>query len=164
MAKTVIRFTLDRKEIDRAIRELKQFKTEFLKKCNQLVQELTELGVDIAKVEVTQLDAVYTGELRNSIEGYFSPTTGVGIIKAGAYYAVYVEFGTGVVGKGSPHPNPDGYQYDVNEHGDEGWVYYDDDSGQFRWTKGFKSRPFMYNTARQLEKECKKIATEVFGK
>jgi hypothetical protein len=164
MAKTVIRFTLDRKEIDRAIKELKQFKTEFLKKCNQLVQELTEQGVDIAKVEVTQLDAVYTGELRNSIEGYFSPTTGVGIIKAGAYYAVYVEFGTGVVGKGSPHPNPNGYQYDVNQHGDEGWVYYDDDSGQFRWTKGFKSRPFMYNTARQLEKECKKIAEEVFGK
>jgi hypothetical protein len=164
MAKTVIRFTLDRKEIDRAIKELKQFKAEFLKKCNQLVQELTEQGVDIAKVEVTQLDAVYTGELRNSIEGYFSPTTGVGIIKAGAYYAVYVEFGTGVVGKGSPHPNPNGYQYDVNQHGDEGWVYYDDDSGQFRWTKGFKSRPFMYNTARQLEKECKKIAEEVFGR
>lgn len=164
MAKTVIRFSLDRKEIDRAIKELKHFKTEFLKKCNQLVQELTEQGVDIAKVEVTQLDAVYTGELRNSIEGYFSPTTGVGIIKAGAYYAVYVEFGTGVVGKGSPHPNPDGYQYDVNQHGDEGWVYYDDDSGQFRWTKGFKSRPFMYNTARQLEKECKKIAEEVFGR
>jgi hypothetical protein len=164
MAKTVIRFTLDRKEIDRAIRELKQFKEEFLKKCNLLVQELTEHGVDVAKVEVTQLDAVYTGELRNSIEGYFSPTTGVGIIKAGAYYAVYVEFGTGVVGSQSPHPNPNGYRYDVNQHGDEGWVYYDDDSGQFRWTKGFKSRPFMYNTARQLEKDCKKIAEEVFGR
>ena len=164
MAKTVIRFTLDRKDIDRAIKELKRFKTEFLKKCNQLVQELTEHGVDVAKVEVTQLDAVYTGELRNSIEGYFSPTTGVGIIKAGAYYAVYVEFGTGVVGSQSPHPNPQGYQYDVNNHGDEGWVYYDDDSGNFRWTKGFKSRPFMYNTARQLEKDCKKIAQEVFGR
>lgn len=164
MAKTVIRCTLDRKEIDRAIKELKQYKQEFIKKCNQLVQELTEYGVDVAKVEVTQLDAVYTGELRNSIEGYFSPSTGVGIIRAGAYYAVYVEFGTGVVGSQSPHPNPNGYQYDVNQHGDEGWVYYDDDSGGFRWTKGFKSRPFMYNTARQLEKDCKKIATEVFGR
>lgn len=164
MAKTVIRFSLDRKDIDRAIKELKQFKNEFLKKCNQLVQELTDTGVDIAKVEVTQLDAVYTGELRNSIEGYFSPTTGVGIIKAGAYYAVYVEFGTGVVGSQSPHPNPQGYTYDINAHGDEGWVYFNDDIGEFRWTKGFKSRPFMYNTARQLEKECKKIAQEVFGK
>ena len=164
MAKTIIRFSLDRKDIDRAIKELKQFKTEFLKKCNSLVQELTDYGVDVAKVEVTQLDAVYSGELRDSIEGYFSPTTGVGIIRAGALYAVYVEFGTGVVGSQSPHPNPNGYRYDVNAHGDKGWVYYDDGSGEFRWTKGFKSRPFMYNTARQLEKECAKIAVEVFGK
>ena len=163
MAKTVIRFSLDRKDIDRAIRELKQFKKDFLKKCNQLVQELTDYGVDVAKVEVTQLDAVYSGELRDSIEGYFSPTTGVGIIRAGALYAVYVEFGTGVVGNQSPHPNPNGYQYDIHNHGEDGWVYYNDDIGEFRWTKGFKSRPFMYNTARQLEKDCEKIAQEVFG-
>lgn len=164
MSKTVIRFSLDGKEIDRAIQEVEKFKKEFLKKCNLLVEALTDEGVKIAKLEVQQLDAFYTGELWNSIEGYYSPTYNVGIIKAGAYYAAYVEFGTGVVGKGSPHPNPQGYQYDVNQHGDEGWVYYDDDSGQFRWTKGFKSRPFMYNTARQLEKECKKIAEEVFGR
>ena len=164
MAKTVIRFSLDNKEIDRAIKELKQFKKEFLKKCNSLVQELTDLGVDIAKVEVTQLDAVYSGELRDSIEGYYSPTYNVGIIKAGAYYAVYVEFGTGVGGSQSPHPNPQGYTYDINAHGEDGWVYYNDDIGEFRWTKGFKSRPFMYNTARQLEKECEKIAKGVFGR
>lgn len=164
MAKTVIRFSLDEKDIGRAIKELKQFKTEFLEKCNRLIEALTDRGVEVAKLEVQQLDAVYTGELMNSIEGYYSPTYNVGIIKAGAYYAAYVEFGTGVVGSQSPHPNPQDWQYDVNGHGDEGWVYYDDDSGQFRWTRGFKSRPFMYNTARQLEKECKKIAVEVFGK
>ena len=164
MAKTVIRFSLDEKDIGRAIKELKQFKTEFLEKCNRLIEALTDRGVEVAKLEVQQLDAVYTGELMNSIEGYYSPTYNVGIIKAGAYYAAYVEFGTGVVGSQSPHPNPQGWQYDVNGHGDEGWVYYDDYSGQFRWTRGFKSRPFMYNTARQLEKECKKIAVEVFGK
>ena len=164
MAKTVIKFSLNTKDIDRAIKELKQFKTEFIEKCNRLIEELTDYGVEVAKVEVAQLDAVYTGELMNSIEGYYSPTYNVGIIKAGAYYAAYVEFGTGVVGKQSPHPNPQGWQYDVNQHGDEGWVYYDDESGTFRWTKGFKSRPFMYNTARQLERNCKRIAKEVFNR
>lgn len=164
MAKTVIRFTLNEKDIDRAIREVKQFKKIFLEKCNRLVQALTDEGAEIARIKVAELDAVYTGELMNSIEGYYSPTSNVGIIKAGTYYAAYVEFGTGVVGSQSPHPNPQGWQYDVNAHGDEGWVYYDDESGKFRWTKGFKSRPFMYNTARQLEKECKKIAVEVFGR
>ena len=164
MAKTIIRFSLNEKDIDRAIKKLKQFKADFIRKCNELIEALTDEGVEIAKIEVQQLDAIYTGELMNSIEGYYSPTYNVGIIKAGAYYAAYVEFGTGVVGSRSPHPDPQGWQYDINDHGDEGWVYYDEYHGTFRWTKGFKSRPFMYNTARELEKQCEKIAREVFGK
>jgi hypothetical protein len=164
MAKTVIRFSLNTKDINRAIREVAKFKKQFLEKCNRLVEKLTDEGAEIAKVKVAELDAVYTGELMNSIEGYYSPSLQAGIIRAGAYYAVYVEFGTGVVGSQSSHPNPQGWQYDVNGHGDEGWVYYDDESGKFRWTKGFKSRPFMYNTARELEKECKRIAQDVFGR
>lgn len=164
MAKTVIRFSLDTKDINRAIKELKLFKTQFIEKCNRLVETLTDTGVEVARVEVQRLDAWYTGELMNSIDSYYSPTYNVGIIKAGAYYAAYVEFGTGVVGSQSPHPDPQDWQYDVNNHGDKGWVYYDDYSGKFRWTKGFKSRPFMYNTARELEKQCEKIAREVFGK
>ena len=164
MGKTIIKCTLDTKDINRAIRDLEKFKKQFLEKCDRLVEALTDEGVEVAKIQVKQLDAWYTGELMNSIEGYYSPTYNVGIIKAGAYYAAYVEFGTGVVGSRSAHPNPQGWQYDVNGHGDKGWVYYDDDGGKFRWTKGFKSRPFMYNTARQLEKECEKIAKEVFGR
>ena len=164
MAKKVISFSLDEKEINRAIRELKQYKKSFLEKCDRLVKALTDEGANIAKIQIKMLDAVYTHELMNSIEGYFSSTSHVGIIKAGAYYAAYVEFGTGVVGSQSPHPDPQGWQYDVNGHGDKGWVYYDDEGGKFRWTKGFKSRPFMYNTARELEKVCKEIAEEVFGK
>ncbi len=164
MAKTVIKFKLNLKDIDRAIRQVKKFRSQFIEKCNKLVEALTESGQQVARIEVQQLDAVFTGELLNSIDSYYSPTYNVGIIKAGAYYAAYVEFGTGVVGSQSPHPSPVGWQYDVNGHGDEGWVYFDDYSGEFRWTKGFKSRPFMYNTARQLEKECEKIARRVFGK
>ena len=162
MARRVIKFSLNENDIDRAIQEVKQFETEFLEKCNLLIEALTDYGVEVAKIKVVELGAIFTGELLNSIEGYYSPTYNVGIIKAGSYYAAYVEFGTGVVGKGSAHPKPQGWQYDVNDHGDEGWVYFDDYTGKFRWTKGFKSRPFMYNTARELERNCKKIAEEVF--
>ena len=162
MAKTTIKFKLD--EIDYAIRKVEQFKTQFLDKCERLVKALTDEGVEIAKMQIKQLDAIDTGKLLSSIDGYFDIKSGVGIIKADTPYAIYVEFGTGVVGSQSPHPNPNGYRYDINAHGDKGWVYYDDGSGEFRWTKGFKSRPFMYNTARQLEKECAKISVEVFGK
>ena len=162
MARTRIKFSLNEKDIDRAIREVNQFKKEFLEKCNRLVEALTDEGVKIAKLKVAELDAVYTGELMNSIEGYYSSKSNVAIIKAGAKYATAVEFGTGVVGSQSPHPNPEGWHYDSHNHGDDGWVYHDAKSGEFRWTKGFKSRPFMYNTARELERVCARIAKEVF--
>ena len=164
MAKTTIKFRLNETEIDYAIRKVKAFKTQFLYKCERLVRALTDEGVEIASVQVAQLDAIDTGKLLSSIGGYFNIKSGVGIIKADTPYAIYVEFGTGVVGKGSPHPDPQGYKYDVNNHGDKGWVYYDEDSGKFRWTRGFKSRPFMYNTAKELERKCIEIAKEVFGK
>lgn len=164
MAKTTIQFKLDEDEIKRAIREVKAYKRLFLQKCENLVKELTAQGAEIARVQVTQLDAIYSGDLKNSIGDYFSTKTGVGIIRADTYYAIYVEFGTGVVGSQSPHPDPQGWQYDVNNHGDKGWVYYDEKAMKWRWTKGFKSRPFMYNTARELEKECVRIAKEVFGR
>ena len=163
MSKTTIRFKLDEAEINRAIREVKAYKRLFLRKCESLVKELAAQGAEIARVQIAQLDAIYTGDLQNSIGDFFNAKKGVGIIRADTRYAIYVEFGTGVVGSQSPHPNPQGYQYDINNHGDEGWVYYDDKAMKWRWTKGFKSRPFMYNTARELEKECVRIAKEVFG-
>ena len=92
MARKVITCTLDAHDIDRAIKELQQYKREFREKCDRLIEALTDEGAQIARVQVTALDAIYTGELKNSIEGYYSPTTNIGIIRAGAYYAAYVEF------------------------------------------------------------------------
>ena len=74
-----------------------------------------------------------------------------GYVKCKCGYAVYVEFGTGVVGSRKPHPDISiaGWKYDVNGHGELGWWYRGKD-GTLYWTKGFESRPFMYNTAQQL--------------
>jgi len=157
-------FGLSTKEINRAIRELEQYKKELNRKTSLLIEALTDRGVEIAKAQIRELGAVYTGELESSISGYFSPSTGVGIIKAGAPYAVYVEFGTGIVGAGSPHPAPAGWRYDVNNHGEKGWWYFNDRDQKWHWTKGIESRPFMYNTVQILERECMRIAKEVFAR
>lgn len=160
-----IRFSLSEKEITRVIKDIEKYKRELTEKVNLLIGELTDYGVEVAKAQVRELGAWYTGELESSIKGYFSPSAGVGIIKAGAPYAVYVEFGTGIVGKTSPHPDkPEGWQYDINDHGDDGWWYFNDNTGRTQWTKGMPSRPFMYNTARKLENDCRIIAREVFNR
>lgn len=80
-------------------------------------------------------------------------------ISIGSDYAIFVEYGTGIVGSQNPHPKLDtiGWIYDVNQHGEKGWYYPTIESdpnpykiminGQlYAWTKGMPSRPFMYET------------------
>ena len=76
-----ISFKLSVKDIDKAIQEVQKIKIELKVKINLLIEALVEAGVEIAKVQVRELDAIYTGELEESITGFFNPEVGVGIIK-----------------------------------------------------------------------------------
>ncbi len=176
MAKT-ISFGLSLKEVQAAKELVEIYRVELALKLNELIGALTDRGAEIAKITVQELKAFRTGALENSIGGYFSPSTGVGIIYANSPYAVYVEFGTGIKGKESdkhPKSNEFGWQHDINEHGEAGWWYPTNDpnliryttpdGNTFGWTKGMPARPFMYETARRLESECAMIAKEVFGR
>jgi hypothetical protein len=153
---------LSEDSISKAIREVEKYKGELKNKVHLLIERLTDYGVEVAKAQVRELGAFYTGELEESITGYYSPSTQVGIIKTDVPYAIYVEFGTGVVGAGSPHPAPAGWRYDVNNHGEAGWWYFNERDQKWHWTKGIESRPFMYNTLQILERESARIAKEVF--
>ena len=66
----------------------------------------------------------------------------------GTDYAIYVEIKTGIVGKYESHPQPQiGWEYDVKNHGTQGWHYYDESrDGKLSWTMGQPSRPFIYLT------------------
>lgn len=155
---------LSEDSISKAIREVEKCKGELKNKVHLLIEKLTDYGVEVAKAQVRELGAFYTGELEESITGYYSPSTQVGIIKTDVPYAVYVEFGTGVVGKDSSHPVADleGWRYDINNHGEAGWLYFNERDQKWHWTKGMESRPFMYNTLQILERESVRIAKEVF--
>lgn len=161
MSHKTIHVTLTESGVDKAIAELTKYKEEFLKKCNRLLAVMADRGMTIAKIRVAELDAYYTGDLYESIEGYFDEASRTGIVKAGAWYAVYVEYGTGIVGANSPHPDG-GWAYDINGHGEDGWDYIDR-WGVPRHTTGMRSRPFMYDARKYLEQYCKRIAKEVFG-
>ena len=159
----VISFDLSVKGINKAIHEFDQFRDEFTKKCDELIRQLAEYGGQYAQAEVKLLGAFDTGALEASITGYFDSSSRVGFIRAGLWYAVYVEYGTGVVGASSPHPEPaSGWVYDANHHGDSGWLYFSLKEGKVMWTKGQPSRPFMYNTFRELQRKAQDIARSVF--
>ncbi len=107
---------------------------------------LEETGIKMVDKARTTLDSYApfpygTGELRESI---MLETGGTDIrLVASAPHAEYVEYGTGIEGANSPHPKPEGWQYDINDHGEAGWIYKGKD-GKRHWTAGTESRPFMY--------------------
>lgn len=160
MAKKIT-IQLSEESIKAAIKELNKYKSELSKKTKLLVEKLVEAGVEIAKQEVLTLGAFDSGELHDSLDGLMYTDGARGIVFTNCGHAAFVEFGTGVVGAGSPHPAMP-WAYDVNQHGEKGWVYFDEKQGRFRWTKGMPSRPYMYNTARQLEEKVVEIARDVF--
>lgn len=165
MAKKVKAY-LSQSSIRKAIREIMQFEKEIIEKTEKFAKRLADEGVILAKIKISQYPAWDTGELLNSImnePGELITNGSQWIIYTGCEYAQFVEFGTGIVGKQNPHPDlaSANWKYDVNEHGEKGWMYYKD--GEWHWTKGMSSRPFMYETARDLRNLIPKIAKEIFG-
>lgn len=76
-------------------------------------------------------------------------------------HAKWVEFGTGIVGAGT-HPKPvNGYQYDVNNHGELGWTYKGDD-GNYYHTTGMEAHRFMYDAVIDYELKAKSIFSQCF--
>lgn len=94
------------------------------------------------------------------------------VMSVGGEHATFVEYGTGIKGSRNPHPNPTGWSYDTNNHGESGWWYPTDMSDPnptkrigsngevYAWTKGMASRPFMYETWLY----CRRIATKTINK
>ena len=174
MPKKITINALSKSSIENAIKQLRAYQNDLTYKCQLLAEKLAEKGVEIARVQIADLDAIFTSELLSSIHAeYQGSTKGVSIwsVVAGTDHAMFVEFGTGIVGKQSPYPGelPDGVSWEYASgktirqlaDGRYGWFYKDDD-GQWWFTEGMPSRPFMYYTSIQLRDIVVKTAKEVF--
>lgn len=154
-----------RGELTKAIREVAKFEKDLLEGLHGLCETLLDEGVSVARMQIMEMPAVDTGELMDSIErGAFDKRSGFGIIKATAYYAIFVEYGTGIIGSQNEHPEAGeaGWDYDVNGHGDQGWYYYGWDFKK-HWTKGMPARPFMYNTMMTLKDIAESEGARIIG-
>lgn len=157
------------KNLNQVISSIENYKKEIEEKTNRFVKALAESGVQIATLKILENDAIFTGELSESMEMRPGDTFTNGsqwIVFTGCRWAKYVEFGTGIIGARSQHYDAtiQGWEYDINHHGEDGWWYQrDDEPGKWRWTKGMPSRPFMYETALELYDLIQEKAREVFG-
>lgn len=168
-------------ETELSVKGIKQLKKDLLNYKNNILQQkvqvlastLAEKGVVISKANVTRLDAIFTGELLNSIHtqnGGGTKGTAIFYVVVDSRHAAYVEFGTGQLGLegGYPYPFPEGVDWQYNtgktifevEPGQYGWFYPKD--GQWYFTQGMPSRPFMYETSLELMNLVVSTAREVF--
>lgn len=113
---------------------------------DKVLQNLTKYGLGSS-----ELAHNITLEKRND---------GIAITMGDADYAIFVEYGTGIIGAENPHPNPKItwiYSSGENSNGHEGWFYptiptdpnpykHEFNGQLYAFTKGQKSRPFMYES------------------
>ncbi|POP31853.1 hypothetical protein C3B58_14595 [Lactonifactor longoviformis] len=161
-----ISFGLSAREIKSAQKQLRDYQKEITRKCEELAHRLADEGVILAKVKLTQFPAIDSGELLNSImdePGAVLTNGARWIIYTGCDHAAYIEFGFGLRGEQNPHPDPSisNWKYDIHGHGSAGWWYYK--NGDWHWSGGQPSKPFMFETGRDLRNLVPKLAKEVFG-
>ena len=175
MGKTININLFDQKSIQAAVKALRNYENSLEYKCRLLAETMAEKGVEIARVQISDLDAIFNQELLRSIHAeYVGSVKGGGVwaVVAGTDHAAFVEFGTGIVGKQSPYPYqlPEGvdWQYASGKtirqltDGRYGWFYPADD-GKWYFTEGMPSRPFMYLTAIEIRDIVSQTAKVVFG-
>lgn len=175
MGKTININLFDPKSIQAAVKALRDYENSLEYKCRLLAEKLAEKGVEVARMHVTGLDAIFTGDLMRSIHAeYIGNDNGSEIwaVIADDESAAFVEFGTlGSLGgkEEYPYPLPDGVQWNYGSgskiiqlaNGQYGWFYKGND-GKVYWCNGMDSRPFMYLTGIDLKKDVVKVAREVF--
>ena len=93
MAKKIT-ITLSQKSIQEAINQIKAYKNDLTYKCQLLAEKLAEKGVEIARLQLADLDAIFTTELISSVHvEYKGSVKGCSIwaVVAGTDHAMFVE-------------------------------------------------------------------------
>ena len=168
-----ISLTLDPKSIEKAITEVKLFQKRLREAVKELTKWLTEQGQDVVQAQIIDMNAIDTTLLLNSVYTFFRGRTGH--VQVTSPYAIYVEYGTGILGSGHPEgngwrdPPPPSYKgktydrYDSQGHGESGW-FYPYGEGQVRWTQGMVTRPFMYMSMLVLERMAEEYGVTIIAR
>jgi hypothetical protein len=168
---------LSQSSIQQLQRELQKYSDGLEYKAKLLAETLAKRGVEVARVRVAELDAVFTGELIQSIHSEYVSSKNCGAIfavVADSSHACFVEFGTGQNGIDKPYPYklPDGVSWEyavgktIRQNPTTGRYYwfYPGRDGEWHYTEGMPARPFMFETSLELQQIVVKTAKEIFGK
>lgn len=158
------------KSIDKLKKAIVDYENDLQAKLVLFCERLSQYGVEAAQANIVNLDAVFSGDLFRSIyneQQYATKDTVVFIVATNSEHAVYVEMGTGMVGAENPYPGKLPAVYAQGKtirqlaDGRYGWFY--KKNGQWYFTEGMPSRPFMWFASMDMQEQVVRIAREVFG-
>lgn len=173
-----ISFGLSVSEIDRAIKELREYQNNLDKKCEQLCFELCKEGMPIARSyigdsgfgkyirlssEITPekagCKAIFFMEDSQKIVSQWQNQDGVQSKEISA--ALMLEFGAGLPAQ-NPANIPGVGTGTYGTHGNEPGWWYMDLQGEWHYSSGTSPKMPMYNAGKELRNKVLKIAKDVF--
>ena len=174
MGKKVIRISLSEKDIDRAIKELEQYKREIIRKTELLRTKIAERIANLAQsgfngAVVDDLTEGSGGARKAEVQVSIDERENVSVVIAAGEDAVWAEFGAGVYHNGSvgssPHPKGQELGLTIGGYGKgmgkrQVWGFYED--GELKLTHGAPATMPMYNAMKTVCDEIASIAKEVF--
>lgn len=172
MGKKIITFSLSEHDIDRAIKELADYKQEILKKTELLRQKVAERLADEARQGFNGAvvdDLVKGGTRYGQVDVSIDERGNVTAVVAIGEDAVWIEFGAGVYHNGSPgsSPHPHGAELGMTIGGfgkgngkKEVWGFYEE--GELKLSRGTPAKMPMARAITTVCNEISEIAKEVF--
>lgn len=173
-----ISFGLSVSEIDRAIKELREYQKSLDKKCEQLCFELCKAGMPIARSYIGEsgfgryirLSSEITPEkagckailIMEDSQKIVSKWQNLdGIQRKEISPALMLEFGAGLPAQ-NPANIPGVGTGTYGTHGNEPGWWYMDLQGDWHYSSGTSPKMPMYNAGKELRNKVLKIAKEVF--
>ena len=173
MAKRVISFGLSSSDIDRAIKELADYKQDILKKTDLLREKVAQRLADEAEKGFNGAvldDLIKGGTKFAQVDVSVDNRGSVTVVVANGEDAVWIEFGAGVYHNGSPgsSPHPSGAElgfiiggFGKGNGKKETWGYYEE--GELKLTRGTPATMPMSRAITTVCDGLSEIAKEVFG-
>lgn len=165
MAKKIISLSLNTKDINRAIKELQEYKRELARKEKMFLEKLAYIGVKEASVRFTT--AMYDGVNDVTVSLEQTPK-GYAIVASGQAVA-FIEFGSGVYHNSSepyPNPRPEGIvgigEYGKGKGKRRAWGYKNED-GEVVITRGNPAAMPLWYATEEMRRSILQIAREVWG-
>ena len=175
MGRKTISFSLDSASIQKAIREVQEYKAQLQRKNEIFVQRCAQVGIDVIHVVMQGVD-LGEDDWNYSAESITESTGEVAtekIVLSGKRF-LYVEFGSGVIHSQPQNPkakelgygvgtnSPKGWAWNMTQYGG-GWYYKHERTGESVHTEG--NPPFMpiYLASVEVRQRIREIAKEVFS-